>query len=216
MEALEDTTDAVHRSSTAAAAGKISLSPGSGAGRHTGANGDEDEEDEEDDELFDAFGFRRHSATQEEISLTQSQAKRIAEQELKFSKLHAKVKSHALAVPTIPVQRQAIPAQHTKTFKTLIRHGVPPERRREMWLEMSGVRELMQSHTGVYTELLRDNVGKSSAAIKQIALDLPRTFPTNAFFSAGGRWRQLPILSCGGWHQGWARHGAPPARARGV
>lgn len=200
------------------------LSPGAGHHGHTGDSGiDASDDDDElfDDvfggeggggQLFDEFGFRIHEVSAEELVLCESQAKRVAEQELKFNKLHAKsaaggsasTKAGSSATTTdtskagastekaawtslqkqISVKKQAIPASHTKTFKTLIRHGVPPERRREMWLEMSGVRALMLTPgaAGLYTSILRDNCGKSSAAIKQIALDLPRTFPTNAFF----------------------------------
>ena len=71
-----------------------------------------------------------------------------------------------------------------RTFRKLVRAGVPFVYRATIWAEVSGASEIREP--GLYQDLLSAHAGASSPCLEQIDMDTHRTFPTNIFFAGNG------------------------------
>lgn len=68
--------------------------------------------------------------------------------------------------------------------KKLVRNGLPPEQRGEIWQVMSGSAAKRSSGRGQYNSLVRRYARRQSAATQQIDRDLSRTFPDNTVYQS--------------------------------
>eukprot|EP00164_Ancoracysta_twista_P005342 GFYU01007305.1.p1 GENE.GFYU01007305.1~~GFYU01007305.1.p1 ORF type:complete len:424 (-),score=137.17 GFYU01007305.1:143-1414(-) len=69
-----------------------------------------------------------------------------------------------------------------KKLKALIRKGIPGEMRKELWLGLSGAHALLRDNPGAYSKLVQQGGNMESEAVKQIEMDLHRTFPGHKKF----------------------------------
>jgi len=85
---------------------------------------------------------------------------------------------------------------------TLFRQGLPPDSRRAMWLQASGVGETLVRNAGLYESLLnaRGDNEESNSARNQIELDVVRTFRNNRHMDGRKEARLRNVLRC------YARH----------
>jgi hypothetical protein len=84
-------------------------------------------------------------------------------------------------------------------LKTLVlRHGIPPEYRGQMWSELVGARAKRSSKPAAYYATLLARAtragGTASISAEEIEKDLDRTFPENAFFNKMGKARLRNVL----------------------
>jgi hypothetical protein len=70
----------------------------------------------------------------------------------------------------------------SKTLKSLMRGGVPPELRGMIWYHVSGAKQLEEANVGVYEHLL--TVPTEPCLRRSIQLDVPRMYPNNPFFKS--------------------------------
>lgn len=77
------------------------------------------------------------------------------------------------------VERQELPTG--AVLKRYCRKGIPHELRGWVWWHVSGAGEAAAAEPGHYAACLQ--AGSSRAAVKQIELDLPRTFPRHAWLA---------------------------------
>eukprot|EP00028_Trichosphaerium_sp_Am-I-7-wt_P005183 CAMPEP_0168539476 /NCGR_PEP_ID=MMETSP0405-20121227/21854_1 /TAXON_ID=498012 /ORGANISM="Trichosphaerium sp, Strain Am-I-7 wt" /LENGTH=600 /DNA_ID=CAMNT_0008569053 /DNA_START=397 /DNA_END=2199 /DNA_ORIENTATION=+ len=64
----------------------------------------------------------------------------------------------------------------TKQLKGFVREGIPHSFRGELWQLLTGSKKAMKESKDLYKRLLRENMGKITAATKQIDKDVHRTF----------------------------------------
>ncbi|KAL0039855.1 hypothetical protein WJX77_010029 [Trebouxia sp. C0004] len=69
-------------------------------------------------------------------------------------------------------------------LKKYCREGVPPQYRGWVWEQVSGASRLMHEHMNNYYEAMVHQGEASSPSARQVELDLPRTFPANAWVSS--------------------------------
>ncbi|VEN56373.1 unnamed protein product [Callosobruchus maculatus] len=65
-------------------------------------------------------------------------------------------------------------------LKRFIRKGIPIDRRRDVWMRISGADNMKQNSPYTYAYMKKQIHNKS--IIETIKIDLPRTFPDNIFF----------------------------------
>ena len=66
-------------------------------------------------------------------------------------------------------------------LERFVHKGIPMSLRGSIWMEITDARKKKEENPTLYQDLLLKKVKKDSI-IEQIALDIPRTFPTNIFF----------------------------------
>ncbi|KAF6776492.1 hypothetical protein AHF37_03541 [Paragonimus kellicotti] len=65
-------------------------------------------------------------------------------------------------------------------LKRFCRKGIPPDQRAEIWLEISGAMERLQTYPGLYRSLLSQQPPQK--LLNVILADVPRTYPENVHF----------------------------------
>jgi hypothetical protein len=90
-----------------------------------------------------------------------------------------------------------VPPRSTALKTLVLRHGIPPEYRGQMWSELVGARAKRATKPATYyTTILKKATRESSASIsaEDIEKDLDRTFPENIFFNKMGKERLRNVL----------------------
>lgn len=136
---------------------------------------DEDSSDDEDDEfimLRDHFGFKIETAHMDAYLATfEFQfTTRMREQAEYLAKNLNKILSCSVSRPMV-----------TREFVGFARSGFPLSHRGDLWQALSGSRDAMRRHPGLYRRLLEEHEGEESLATQQIEKDLRRTFISNPF-----------------------------------
>ena len=133
------------------------------------------------DPRYDRYGFKRPEAIaslQQEFEV--DYAKRISQQERRWHRHETTAREDT---------------SRTKELKRLARNGIPPSRRGEIWQQMAGADGLRSREvTGYFEGLVQqeeEDEGEPSAAVRQIELDLARTFPGHRFFATDKGQAQL-------------------------
>ena len=133
------------------------------------------------DPRYDRYGFKRPPAIaslQQEFEV--DYARRISQQERRWRRHEASAREDT---------------SRTKELKRLSRNGIPPGRRGEIWQQMAGADGLRSREvTGYFEGLVQqeeEDEGEPSAAVRQIELDLARTFPGHRFFETAAGQAQL-------------------------
>ena len=133
------------------------------------------------DPRYDRYGFKRPTAIaslQQEFEV--DYARRISQQERRWRRHEATARADT---------------SRTKELKRLARNGIPPGRRGEIWQQMVGADGLRSREvTGYFEGLVQveeEDEGEPSAAVRQIELDLARTFPGHRFFETDAGQAQL-------------------------
>ena len=72
----------------------------------------------------------------------------------------------------------------SRILQRFIQKGIPPQRRPEVWLAVSGAAKLMSENVDLYDKLCSAETPLSQAVENQITCDLPRTFPENQMFQS--------------------------------
>ena len=140
------------------------------------------------DPRYDRYGFKRPVAIaslQQEFEV--DYAWRISQQERRWRRHESSAREGT---------------SRTKELKKLARNGIPPDRRGEIWQQMAGADGLRSREvTGYFDGLVQqedEDEGEPSAAVRQIDLDLARTFPGHRFFETAkgqGQLRQVYALA---------------------
>ncbi|ORZ38345.1 rab-GTPase-TBC domain-domain-containing protein [Catenaria anguillulae PL171] len=135
---------------------------------------------------YDQYGFRIESQF-----VSRSQWQR-AEQE--SAKSAAK---HAVKWKEMILSNGGYLPDRSEKVKKMIRKGVPPPLRRNVWFEYSGAKVRMKANPGVYAAMLAREQQSLDAGIRPanehidiIERDLHRTFPDNLHF------KRTPIPNC--------------------
>lgn len=68
----------------------------------------------------------------------------------------------------------------SNTLKRFVRKGIPGDRRLEVWMKISGAKQIKEKSSFTYQELRSKICNKD--LIEPIKIDLDRTFPDNIFF----------------------------------
>ena len=133
------------------------------------------------DPRYDRYGFKWPPAIaslQQEFEV--DYARRISQQERRWRRHEASAREDT---------------SRTKELKRLARNGIPPGRRGEIWQQMAGADGLRSREvTGYFEGLVQqeeEDEGEPSAAVRQIELDLARTFPGHRFFETAAGQAQL-------------------------
>jgi len=126
-----------------------------------------------DNEKFDKFGFiiKKEVITEEMKKSKDYIMMQKAREELK-KKAPARVKKWNQML-------KKGGAAHTK-IKNRIRKGIPNSVRGEAWKVLINTKELIESHANVYEKMV--NQKPQHKVVKQIDLDIPRTFGTHRLF----------------------------------
>ncbi|KAL3133657.1 hypothetical protein ABBQ32_008168 [Trebouxia sp. C0010 RCD-2024] len=69
-------------------------------------------------------------------------------------------------------------------LKKYCREGIPPSYRAWVWEEVSGATKLQNEHMNNYYEAMVHQGQATSPSARQVELDLPRTFPSNAWVAS--------------------------------
>lgn len=117
-------------------------------------------------QALDVYGFELN------LSPEEAQARRACES--KQQKRAAKWDSHFKSGKLPPAPK----------LKKYCREGVPPQYRGWVWEQVSGAARLMHEHMNNYYEAMVHQGEASSPSARQVELDLPRTFPANAWVSS--------------------------------
>ena len=90
----------------------------------------------------------------------------------------------------------ALSENRGKNLRTLIRRGIPPEIRGDLWYKLSGASEKAQVNDNYYDYLCAFSSTRSNPRASQnIDLDLHRTFPEHPYFQANiGREKLRRVL----------------------
>jgi len=133
------------------------------------------------DPRYDRYGFRRpEDLAQRQAEFEVDYAARIGQQERRWLR-------RAWTAEEV--------RERPRELKRLARQGIPPARRGEIWQQMAGTDTLRRKHAKGYFEALvrrdAETEGEPSATVRQIELDLARTFPGHRLFSTDRGREQL-------------------------
>ena len=85
--------------------------------------------------------------------------------------------------------------ERPRELKRLARQGIPPARRGEIWQQLAGTDQLRRSErAGYFDSLVQQEAqaqGEPTASVRQIELDLARTFPGHRYLGADGGIEEL-------------------------
>uniref|UniRef100_A0A7S3G279 Uncharacterized protein n=1 Tax=Palpitomonas bilix TaxID=652834 RepID=A0A7S3G279_9EUKA len=93
--------------------------------------------------------------------------------------------------------------EKTKSLRTLVRAGIPPEYRAELWMHFSGAFKKRDETEGAtrapgemsyYARMLSESAAQNHPALKDIQKDLDRTYKKHPFFNGIGYGRLKNVL----------------------